>query len=119
MDFTMSIGARTCFWAPKGRCILSLDFSSQELRLAAVMSQDPVMLEVFKQPEKIMHSNGKEVSNPAADLHTQTARAVFPQAFVENGLTIPEEDWVEAAKDAKRIGKTKSARDYAKCFGAH
>ncbi len=117
-NFKMSVGARTCFWAPKGRCILSLDFSSQELLLAAVMSEDPVMLDVFRQPEKIIHTNGNEVSNPDADMHTQTAKAVFPNAFIENGKVLPKEDWVEVAKDPKRIGKTKSARDYAKIIGA-
>ena len=66
----MSLGARSVIWAPKGRCIGALDFSGQELMIAAVLSGDPIMLSTFRSPEQIMHSTGVLVDNAAADLHT-------------------------------------------------
>lgn len=53
---------RDCFVAPKGWKFGGADLSQIELRLAAELSQDPVMLEAFKS---------------GADLHTRTAARYF------------------------------------------
>ena len=51
--------------APEGRYIASLDLSNQEARVLALLSQDPVMLNVFLTNE---------------DMHTTTAVAIFGEA---------------------------------------
>ena len=56
---------RKCIVAPEGRYIASLDFSNQEARVLALLSQDPVMLNVFLTNE---------------DMHTTTAVAIFGEA---------------------------------------
>jgi DNA polymerase I-like protein with 3'-5' exonuclease and polymerase domains len=58
---------RRCFAAPPGRALVKADYSQIELRLAAKISQDPVMLAAYQQ--------GK-------DLHAETARAILGKAEV-------------------------------------
>ncbi len=53
---------RTCFVAPKGRVLVSGDYSQIELRVAAALSGDENMIETFKQ---------------GLDLHAQTAAELF------------------------------------------
>lgn len=67
-------GIRSCLGAPTGWVLLELDYSQIELRIAAIESGDPVMLEAYR--------NGR-------DLHRLTAAAVSGKlgAFVaERGL---------------------------------
>lgn len=40
--------ARDCFCAAPGRVLVSLDYSQLELRIAATLSRDPLMLEIFE-----------------------------------------------------------------------
>ena len=51
---------KSVFTAPKGESIICLDFSQIELRVMALMSQDPVMV--------------KELNDPKGDIHSATAR---------------------------------------------
>jgi DNA polymerase-1 len=53
---------RTAFVAGKGNMLVSADYSQQELRLAAVLSDDKDMIDAFNQDE---------------DIHVQTAALVF------------------------------------------
>jgi len=53
---------RTAFVAEKGNMLVSVDYSQQELRLAAVLSGDKGMIEAFNKDE---------------DIHIQTASLVF------------------------------------------
>lgn len=46
----------------EGGCIIKADFNQAELRTAASLSQDPVMLQIYREGE---------------DIHTNTARSVF------------------------------------------
>ncbi len=53
---------RTAFIAPKGRVLISADYSQIELRVAAALSEDQGMIDTFKQ---------------GIDLHLQTASELF------------------------------------------
>jgi len=53
---------RQAFSAPKGRCIISADYSQVELRLMAHLSGDPSLVSSFKADE---------------DVHTRTASEIF------------------------------------------
>ena len=53
---------RKAFIAPPGRVLVSADYSQIELRIAAALSQDPGMIETFKQ---------------GIDLHQQTATELY------------------------------------------
>jgi len=53
---------RKAFVAPKGRCLISADYSQIELRVAAALSKDQGMIETFKQ---------------GIDLHQQTAAEMY------------------------------------------
>jgi DNA polymerase I len=53
---------RAAFVAPKGRVLLSADYSQIELRILAHLSEDPVLVEAFRHGE---------------DIHSRTAQEVF------------------------------------------
>lgn len=53
---------RKAFVAPRGKSLISLDYSQVELRVAAALSHDPVMEKAFKNKE---------------DIHTATAAKIF------------------------------------------
>jgi DNA polymerase-1 len=55
--------ARGCFAAHEGWTILSADYSQLELRIAAMLSKDPTMIDIFKRGE---------------DLHQKTAEMIAP-----------------------------------------
>ena len=59
---TPTTNIRKCFVAPEGTYIASLDFSNEEARILALLSQDPRMLNIFLTGE---------------DMHTSTAVAIF------------------------------------------
>lgn len=61
-------GVRNVFVAPEGKVLLAADYEQIELRVAAVLAQDPVMQEVF-------HKGG--------DIHAATAARLF---------NVPEEE---------------------------
>ena len=71
---------KNCFVAPEGRTLLICDYSQIELRLAAHLSQDRAMLEIFRQN---------------IDFHTATAQRVY-------GVS-PEEVTKEMRSFAKTI----------------
>lgn len=52
--------ARSCFVAPPGYSIFEVDFSQLELRIAAMLSQDEVMIGDFKQGIDIHRNNARE-----------------------------------------------------------
>ena len=54
---------KDCFVAEEGCSLLQLDYSQLELRVAAMLSEDPVMISMFKSGE---------------DFHTATAKLVAP-----------------------------------------
>lgn len=111
-----SITPRQGIVAPKGYCIASLDFSGQELMIAAVWSQDKTMLDSFRLPEKKEAPDGKVYPNPFSDLHTlSTVQCTFPELFIdENGAAKPWWTWTEIAKDSKLIKQKGNARSYSK-----
>lgn len=63
------IDTRKCFIAPKGKKLLACDYSGQELRVLAELSQEPVMIDIF---------------NKGKDMHLSTANDFF-------NLNIPDE----------------------------
>lgn len=58
--------SRDCFIAPAGRVLLEADYSQIELRVAAMLSGDPLMIDIFKRGE---------------DYHLRTAQMVAKQAW--------------------------------------
>lgn len=130
-EVTLSTTLRSGFVAPEGYVLASIDYSSQELYVAAVLSGDQTMLQAFKSPEKLplldadnnpIVKDGQAVyyKNPDADLHTITAQGCcYPELFRNQ----PKHEWVGIAKDASLISAKGSARDAAKrvnfgiCYG--
>lgn len=64
--------ARDCFIAPDGFLLLEVDYSQLELRVAAMLSQDPVMLEIF--------ASGVDYHLRTAQLISQNAWGIPPEA---------------------------------------
>lgn len=59
---------RQIFVAPPGHVLLEVDFSQLELRIAAIMANDPTMLRLYRE---------------GADIHAATAAAVMGISFAE------------------------------------
>jgi DNA polymerase-1 len=86
-------GLRKCFIAPEGKSILTCDYSGQEIRIMAHISQDPTIIEALKL--------GK-------DLHLTTAKQFF-------NLDIPDEALYETSELYKEYkDKHKKEREKAK-----
>lgn len=111
--YKINANPRTTILAPEGRLLISIDFSSQELYLAAVLSEDQTMLKAFSDipPLKVIE-NGVEVlyPDPDTDLHTQACvNCTHPWLFVNQ----PKHKWKEIAED-KTLGKGVAPRKVAK-----
>jgi DNA polymerase I-like protein with 3'-5' exonuclease and polymerase domains len=50
-----TFGIRSCFIAPKGKLLICLDFSQIELRIMALLSRDPKMMTVLRDPKGDIH----------------------------------------------------------------
>ena len=74
---------KAIFEAPKGKKLLSVDYSGQELRILAIISRDPTLLHAFR--------NGY-------DLHLMTANNVFD-------LGIKDDQLAESHKYYKKLRK--------------
>jgi DNA polymerase I-like protein with 3'-5' exonuclease and polymerase domains len=48
-------GIRRCFLPPKGQLLLCIDYAQIELRVGALYHQDPVMVEVLRDPKGDLH----------------------------------------------------------------
>lgn len=71
---------RRAFIAPKGKVLLALDYSQMELRLAAILSKDKKLIEIFKGDK---------------DVHTEVAASVF--------MKLPKEVTADERRAAKAI----------------
>lgn len=81
------------FEAPKGKKLLSVDYSGQELRILAIVSRDPTLLHAFKN---------------RFDLHLMTANAVFDLGLEGKQLIEDTPEHAEAKKkyeNERHIGK--------------
>lgn len=109
----LQITSRHAFVASPGHVLISCDFANQEMLTAAVLSQDPVMLDAFRLPKELQVTleDGSVVTyvNHLADLHTLTATNCFPEVFVNK----KEWEYVSAAKEIAP-GRKRSPRDYSK-----
>jgi hypothetical protein len=91
VEYTM----RSCIVAPAGKLMLSVDYSNQEVYIAAVSSGDQLMLNCFLDsvPDKIEHE-GTLYPNPLKDFHTMTGKnCIAPQEFDDNA----PHTWVDIA----------------------
>ena len=107
------VTSRHCFVAPPGFSLVSVDYKSQEMLIAAVLSGDKLMLASFEEPPtKTVVVEGKEITypNPATDLHLLTTKdCCFPQFFEDK----PEHEWLKIAKNTT-TSSGKALRDVAK-----
>ncbi len=69
--------ARSCFVVEPGRRILQIDFRQLEYRVAAMLSADPVMIQMFKD---------------GMDFHTGTAELIAPTFWNKPASEITKED---------------------------
>ena len=84
---------KSIFEAPVGKKLLGVDYSGQELRILAIISRDPTLLEAFKK---------------GYDLHLMTANYVFDLGIPQEKLakTHPEHNKLKKEYDRERhIGK--------------
>lgn len=65
---------RDAFIAPKGRKLISADYSQIELRIFAHLSHDPIMIESFKNGEDIHARTASEIYDVPLELVTLTQR---------------------------------------------
>jgi DNA polymerase I-like protein with 3'-5' exonuclease and polymerase domains len=75
--------ARGCFAAQPGWSILSVDYSQLELRIAAMLSGDPTMTDIFKRGE---------------DLHQKTAEMIAPLVWKITAEQVKRHPHRDAAK---------------------
>lgn len=120
--YYLKLNPRTLIQAPKGYVLVSADYASQELRCAAAVSGDPVMLKSFlddcpEAPDNIpvpedydgeFKNHEALGKNPEKDLHTMTANASFGQYFVGR----PKYEWCCIARETKVNGQ--AIRKWAK-----
>jgi hypothetical protein len=91
----------------------------QELMIAAVLSDDPVMLATFRAPKQILDEQGVLVDNADADMHCLTAKQSFSKVFIEpDGSVLSKSQWVKRSKDETRITLPGTPRDYGKFLAA-
>ena len=86
------------------RVWVSVDYSGQELMIAAAWSKDPAMIRAFKEPEEKTLPDGTKYKNPYADLHALTGiECCAPHLFIG----VPEHELVALAKanGARKSGK--------------
>ena len=89
------VETRACFIASKGKKMIAVDYSQQELRIMAQLSKDPTLIKSLKE---------------GLDLHLYTANRVF-------GLGIPEEKLYSTHPESEEIkSKFKKDRDKGKSF---
>ncbi|MDI9325223.1 MAG: DNA polymerase [Alphaproteobacteria bacterium] len=65
---------RECFIAPKGRVIMSIDYSQVELRIASILSKDKNFIDVFKRGEDVHTSVASKMFNVRIDAVTKDMR---------------------------------------------
>jgi hypothetical protein len=68
-DKEILINPRHSICSDSGSCLASIDFSNQEMFLAAAASHDPLMVQAFTAPENLTTPEGKEYVNPYSNLH--------------------------------------------------
>lgn len=109
------LSLRSCVKAKPGTVLLDIDFASQELRIAAALSQDKVMLDTYllerDNPYLIHPETGEKYKNPATDLHLVATMAMAPYAYLKD---IPLWE-VRAASEIKGTDGT-CPRDKGKTF---
>jgi DNA polymerase-1 len=66
---------RKAFIAPKGRVLLSLDYSQIELRIAAFLSKDPSFIEIFTSGQDVHTAVAAKVFNVSIDDVTKEMRS--------------------------------------------
>jgi hypothetical protein len=125
-NVSISATARHGFVAPPGWLMLSIDYSNQEMYIAAVQSGDKAMLNSFLPNAQlsdyipyltdegdVFYKDGKPVmvTNPDKDMHTLTAaKCCYPKLFEGQ----PTHKWVEIAKNKKLVKGSKTPRDTGK-----
>jgi DNA polymerase I-like protein with 3'-5' exonuclease and polymerase domains len=99
-------------FSANGIIVHNCDYSSQELMIAAALSNDRVMLDAFftqRDNPTLIDPEGNEYANPLVDLHTVAAMSLFPH--------LNEVPLWKLEKAAKEIGPGgQKYRDLAKVF---
>lgn len=93
-----------------GGSILSLDFSSQEVLVATVLSKDPAMTDACLLPKKKTLPDGTEYADPNADFHTLTASTCTHSDLTKGK---PESEWDKIVRTVQP-GERRKPRDTGK-----
>ena len=106
---------RGCVQAKPGSVILDLDFAAQELRIAAALSGDKVMLDTYflerDNPFLIHPETGEQYNNPLTDLHLIATMNMGPYAYLKD---VPLWEVAKACRVKEADGKP--PRDKGKTF---
>lgn len=82
------LSLRSCVKAKPGTVLQDIDFKAQELRIAAALSQDKVMLDTFllerDNPYLIHPETGERYKNPMTDLHLVATLSMEPYAYLKD-----------------------------------
>jgi DNA polymerase-1 len=65
---------RRAFYAPQGRALVSADYSQIELRILAHLSQDPALIDAFRQGQDIHRAVAAQINQVALDQVTREQR---------------------------------------------
>ncbi|MCX6381443.1 MAG: DNA polymerase, partial [Armatimonadetes bacterium] len=84
---------RRAFTAPKGKILLSCDYSQIELRLLAHIAQDPTLVEAFKQDADIHAATASRVfgvplSEVTSDMRRQAKTINFAVLYGQGGFSL-------------------------------
>lgn len=102
--------SRDCFQVAPGRMLIELDFSQIEIRTAAGLSNDQVMLEAFHEGARSLAAGGKDV-----DLHWRTVRIICQAAWGIDPATL---DLLEAKTAQDKANRSASkAITFGKMYG--
>lgn len=109
------VSLRGCVMAKPGGVILDLDFSAQELRIAAGLSGDTRMLNTFMlerdNPYLIHPETGEKYANPMTDLHLVATLSMGPYEYLKD---LPL--WEVGAACRVKGADGKAPRDKGKTF---
>jgi DNA polymerase-1 len=82
---------KDCFVAGLGRMLLQVDYGTLEIRVAAMLSRDPRMIEILQ--------------DPMADFHLETAKQIGPMVWGMTAAQI-EQEYRNGEKAKRAIAKT-------------
>lgn len=113
---------RNAFYAKEGRLLASLDFSQQEIRVLAHVSQDPVLLDIYRSGKDVHSMTGNGIWNaqhPDQEVDYETfeyRRNIYPLFQDKDGNWVEEyfeEEYLDKLLSEGKINHKDNVREEA------